>query len=96
VAAAVHEKFVRALEQDDADYELADVLEASTGPAQQRGTAGLVNKLKARETTARVLPDTQLPEDEAAARIQQQAADRHQRSRRRRFMNSADRIFPTE
>jgi recombination protein RecT len=69
------EKFVRALEQDDADYELADVLEASTGPAQQRGTAGLVNKLKARETTARVLPDTQLPEHEAAARIQQQAAD---------------------
>jgi recombination protein RecT len=69
------EKFVRALEQDDADYELADVLEASTGPAQHRGTAGLVNKLKARETTARVLPDTQLPEDEAAARIQQQAAD---------------------
>ena len=41
---------VRAMEQDDTDYELANVLEAETQP-RQGGASGLLNKLQSRPAT---------------------------------------------
>lgn len=52
------EKYVRAMEHDDSDLNLADVLEAET--TRPRGAGALVDKLKNRQ-----LPDIQVTEEEA-------------------------------
>lgn len=65
------EKLVRAMEQDDADYGLADVLEAHAGPAGRTK----LDTILAGANQQQALPETQLDESEAEEYLKQRTAE---------------------
>lgn len=71
------EKFVAAIETDDADYDMTRVLEAETGPARPRGAAALaaeLNRPVADPYGQPIQPTQKLSEEEAERIIQEKAA----------------------